>query len=573
MRLHLLLLAAALSFAPPARALTVTVPAQYPTLGAAIASGADVVEVSQGTYAEDVTIPRSLELVAAPSASPSGWPAFPTLDGSLTLGGGGGGSRRIVVSGFRVTGAVSIATVFGDRVLLEVCRLEGGVASGAALTGVLGLRGCTVLGDIVANSESIELTASTLLGAGLRANYEADGTVRWNHVAGPAAAGIELVGNDGGGSIFENVVTGTTDGIVVTDGSGMEVTDNEVRQVTGHAYVLRQGTTGPMIPSASFRRNDADSPGLDAFHVTGSAWIEANTVRDPGGNGIHAGSEGGVVTMLAANQNSIDGAGLDGIRLEGDVAFAPECSHNTVVRCQGPGIRLAAAGTVEFNVTGRNGGVGIALLAPFGTTTWSHNTSYLNGGDGYALAGDAATQVTNNIGHGNQGFGMRWAGAGTPARGCNDWFGNLAGAVTGTTPGATDLFVNPAFCDLPHDVVDLSASSPLVGTACGQIGAKGIGCSDPVGVPPQAPGPLGFAAGPRPAAGDVSFTWRMLTQPGLLEVFDAAGSRVWHRRLAAGESAAVWRPGRSGKPAAPGVYFARLRCGNRTGQQRVVLRP
>jgi hypothetical protein len=91
-------------------------------------------------------------------------------------------------------------------------------------------------------------------------------------------------------------------------------------------------------------------------------------------------------------------------------------------------------------------------------------------------------------------------------------------------------------------------------------------------VPAGAGGPLAFSAGRRPVNGPVEFSWRALEEPGLLEVFDANGARVWTRALVAGDTGARWQSGAgSGAPAAPGIYFARLTCGTRVERQRVVV--
>ena len=73
------------------------------------------------------------------------------------------------------------------------------------------------------------------------------------------------------------------------------------------------------------------------------------------------------------------------------------------------------------------------------------------------------------------------SGPGTIGLGCNDWFGNVAGAVSGADPGATDLALDPLFCDVTQGDVHLSALSPLLNAAgCGQIGALGQGCDAPI---------------------------------------------------------------------------------------------
>jgi hypothetical protein len=88
-----------------------------------------------------------------------------------------------------------------------------------------------------------------------------------------------------------------------------------------------------------------------------------------------------------------------------------------------------------------------------------------------------ADSVRGNVSFANAGFGMEWTGAYVPVLACNDWFGNGAGAVSGLSPGASDLAVDPLFCDAAHSDVTLRADSPLADApGCGLIGALGIGC-------------------------------------------------------------------------------------------------
>jgi hypothetical protein len=110
------------------------------------------------------------------------------------------------------------------------------------------------------------------------------------------------------------------------------------------------------------------------------------------------------------------------------------------------------------------------------------NTSALNAGSGLSIPitpayGEALPSVvSNNIAFGNTGWGLRWSGPGQPVLGCNDWFENEGGATNGVAPGATDLSVDPLFCDPANDDLSIRADSPLIGGACGTIGAPGIGC-------------------------------------------------------------------------------------------------
>ena len=86
--------------------------------------------------------------------------------------------------------------------------------------------------------------------------------------------------------------------------------------------------------------------------------------------------------------------------------------------------------------------------------------------------------VTNNIGYGNR-IGLRVSGDVSGLQmSCNDWFANDSAAVVGVAPSATDLFVDPRFCDLAQNDVHLLDDSPLVDApGCDLIGARGVGCA------------------------------------------------------------------------------------------------
>jgi hypothetical protein len=562
-----------LGLATSARALTVYVPDDYASISAALASAADIILVRNGTYSGNLTISRGVELRAANSAISGGPIAFPKISGTVTinqpdnvLGG------PIIVSGFWITGTVTHTVGQTRNAIIRECRLDGGIASNGLLVGSLSVRGCIIHGNITVNPMYIELTCCSVYGGGITSNYEGDGAVRHNYIYGPAAVGVNLTTDDGGGEVFENVVTGTTDGIVITDGGGNDVTYNEVHDVTNDAFRAVKVAGGMSIPNVTFQHNIIWNAGGDAFDVTGTTNVSLNTVMTCGGYGIRASSTGGATTSATFNGNTINTPGLGGIQLTGSSAWATQCNNNRINSPGGPGIYLGSATAVNYNVVGRSGSSGIVISGAPGAATYRNNTVFLSANHGFSIAGSATASILNNISYGNNGYGITWSGTGTPTRGCNDWFGNIMGNVHGMTAGATDLSVNPLFCDLAHNDVWLSASSPLVGTTCGQIGAYGISCSSPTDAGPGAGGTLGFSAGRRPVNGPVEFSWRPLEQAGLLEVFDTNGARVWTRALAAGDTGARWQAqGSGGAPASPGVYFARLTCGARVERQRVVM--
>jgi hypothetical protein len=166
-----------------------------------------------------------------------------------------------------------------------------------------------------------------------------------------------------------------------------------------------------------------------------------------------------VSTFLNARGNMIEGCGGDGMVIDAGYAVI---DSNVVGRCEGAGIRLttAHASRLTANTSYGNAGTGLIVTA----TNPSH-----------------ATSVDHNISHGNGRFGLEVSGLGSLNVGCNDWFANTAGPVSGIATTSTDLTLDPLFCDVTQDDVHLSTGSPLMNAAgCGQIGALGQGCVAPI---------------------------------------------------------------------------------------------
>jgi hypothetical protein len=59
--------------------------------------------------------------------------------------------------------------------------------------------------------------------------------------------------------------------------------------------------------------------------------------------------------------------------------------------------------------------------------------------------------------------------------GCNDLFGNLDDTLCGSDQGG-NLSVDPLFCDPDQDGYNVQVNSPVLGTACGSMGAHLVSC-------------------------------------------------------------------------------------------------
>ena len=175
----------------------------------------------------------------------------------------------------------------------------------------------------------------------------------------------------------------------------------------------------------------------------------------------------------------------------------------------------------------------------------------------------------------NGAAGLKFDGSLPPQLSCNDWFLNRPAGTVGIAPGATDIALDPQFCDLSAADAHLAASSPLASApGCGLIGALGNGCGAVASLEAASIETAArFHAWPVPASGSVAFEIPVSAGNTQIEVFDVAGARRWQSTIASGATRLEWdRRESSGRRAAPGVYFARLkREGIEVAQMRLVL--
>ncbi len=560
------LIAGLLGRSPAASALTVIVPDQYSTIQAAVNSGASTVLVREGVYPGSVTVASSVSIEAYTTTGPSGiTPDFPWLQGDLTLP-KPASTATIVVKGLRISGRVNVQSSIGPQIYctFEGCRVDSGMVLGG--TGVeCHVRYCTITrgGLQLGYVWRADLVGNTVVG-GIQGGGTESGPswIRGNFVIGPAATGIAVADGDGDVRVRNNLVTECTAGITSTD---CEVILNEVTGCSGDAIsvsahsawvaprsnvVTRCGGRGIVVSalapaSGTFRvtGNQVTGTNGNGIEVAAHTVLLDNVVRYPGGNGI-----------IASATSSVD-----------------TTANNTVVGASTRGIDVYGAQTVRYNVVGRCGSDGIRVATVSGAASIANNTTYLNSGDGIELNAGTGTSVSRNIAHGNGNYGLRSTGI-SPALSCNDWYSNTLGATSGVSPGGSDQNLNPLFCDLPDDDVRLSASSPLNGSPCGQIGALGLGCATATGVPVEGAPASHFRAVPSPANGAVEFRFAPTATETRLEVFDATGALRYRATIAARTERLRWEPrDDSGTSLPVGVYFARLHGAQGVEQARVVV--
>jgi hypothetical protein len=415
-------------FGGVARSTSLTVPDDVPTIQGAANARPDTIRVRPGLYAETPILTQPVSILAMVSATDSA----PDISGIRIEPGPSAASTTFLLRGVAFDDAVIIANDYAHcGFVFEGCDLHTGITDVSTYTETVEvtLDGCTLIGATtlrvinLVKIDSCTVTGTIMVGGDMPAvvirgcKFEGDG-------AG-TAFGIERCDN--------LVVEGTT--------------------ISNYGLGIGVGVDGGAI----LRNNIIVDCAYEGVFI-GYHSIEAidNVVRRCG-----IGMDLVAFDFAAVDSNVVTGCLDLGIRLqlEGDGRVA----GNVVSDCGGDGIYVFGDVVGSFGVTqntvARNAGAGLA---------WNVASLY------YA----ATAVVDGNIGYANGTNGVRWATNNATAVGCNDWFGNRGGDVSGRPPSPQDLSVNPQFCDSGTGDFHLLAASPLVSWPdCGQIGALGVGCA------------------------------------------------------------------------------------------------
>ena len=284
---------------------------------------------------------------------------------------------------------------------------------------------------------------------------------------------------------------------------GATVRDNRIERAVGTGLTIR-------ALESHIARNDIRNcgSGIDVFVDEGDVHLEDNRVEDCAGIGIQARADH--PTRVFAERNHISRCGDCGLRAKGLMVVR----DNRVLDCSGPGLDLVQheeTGIVEGNVVGGCAGDGVRANFDYSGQPTSMsvrlNTVYDCAGAGISISDLAGSTITNNISAFNRGPGLLVARSEPIALGCNDWFANEGGATSGIQPDATDIAVDPLFCDIARDGAQLRSDSPLLDApGCGRIGALGQGCE---------PGPIAMEFDLTPGTLNLASRGRWVT--GFLE--------------------------------------------------------
>ncbi len=504
--------------ASTAKASRLTVPDDVSTVQAALDTRVDTVLVRAGIHDESPTASNGVVLLGI-----AGEPGVerPTISG-LFYNADYAASDVLIVRGLAFSGHVRMVTAGVCSNIFEDCTFLGVITVSSDPTTSISFSRCRIVGD-----------------ASLQAYSVVDSCVVEGHLT------------------------------IAWPDADMSVTNCEF-----HGDGTRAAIYGSVM-SAVISRNVISGYGVGISITTdGDARIEENTVRDCASSGIgFSGSSGHVVGNRVERCGGYGGV------------YTPSGSlsvmNNMIVDCRGIGLYVGCDGDTKVigNIVLRNGLDGIEIDGyPSGSDEIRNNTSALNRGSGYRFqigSYYAPLMFTHNLGFGNERHGIDCAGSDAPNLHCNAWFGNALGDALGLTPSSDDLTLNPLLCDPANGDFHPSSVSPLVqSSACGLIGALGVGC--------VAPGVIQDAfhlarIGPNPASGPVTIEFDMPRAASVeIDVFDVQGRLVAspaRGNWPAGKHVVSWSATAGGVRPRPGLYLVRYRFPGGQEQRRLVRTP
>jgi hypothetical protein len=419
---------------PAALCSTVIVPDDSSTVQSAIASGVDTVLVREGDFAETPLLERNVVLQGI------GVDRRPRLN-ELRLT--NLNASRIVVSGFDVAGNVGYTQVankspigvsisdcsmnviqlnaYNDNCGLSLVRCRLAFASSGDRYSGLGV------GSIAMDADTVGGGVSWIVWS----MYSVSIQHCWFMGVLPGAStgsAIELL-YEPDGRVSHNRIENYGIGISAPDAEGALTLEGNTIAGCGTGVQL-SGNEGFLLKGNVIRNCGT------GVSIGGDIGLIGNTITGTSGAGVLA----AVVGSFNAGGNVIGNCGGAGFHVDWDPwAYGGLLRSNTVFNCAGSALELSWAPAVPYDSVSVESNVG------FGSGTW-----------GLSISG---TQFRH---------------------GCNDLYGNHAGSVNGIAPDATDLNVDPMFCDVSNADVRLNSSSPLLAdsSTCGQIGALGVGCGE-----------------------------------------------------------------------------------------------
>ncbi len=332
--------------ADAAQAAKIRVPADFPTIQAAVNATSghwDVIEVSQGTYLEAVTLANKDELTLQ---AKNGHKVIIHSEGAIPLS--VTNSRNILLKGLRLEGATfdyGLNVMFSTDVLIQGCTVTGSGVDGikAFLSDRVTIEDCTVKW-VICDGIDVDGDNACVLGNTLQ-------HIGWN--------GIVAVGTAhtiDGNTIKECGERGIWLGAGGAATGGALVVKNKIDGAWQDGIALDTGADAATILSNTILRVDDD--GVDvASGATGNV-LQQNKVSSTKGDGFEVHCLNGTFC-----KNKVKRAGDDGFWLAADAAYCTFLK-NTITSSLSDGFQIACTNSAFVeNTAKKNGGYDCFLSA------------------------------------------------------------------------------------------------------------------------------------------------------------------------------------------------------------------